>query len=179
MDASGGQRPETYKIKGPVVWACVEQDYRAGMSAPACAQKYGVGEKAVYHRASRGKWRARTDGAERRPVASVAAPAAVSGPDPEGAAPGVEAREATALAVGEAVRAMHRGQPAVAMHYAQLAESFSRTAARLSPPAAELAAAVRFTSERRGGGGELGVDTVQITDAHVLLMKRLRDEYGE
>ena len=173
MDDQGARRPETYKIKGPVVWACVEADYRAGMSAPAVAQKYGVGEKAVYHRASRGQWRARVEGA--RAPASVPVPLAVDGPDPEGPALNMEARDAAGLAVGEAVRAMHRGLPAVAIGYAQLAESFSRTAARLSPPAAELAAAVRFTSERRGGGGEL----VEVSDAHVLLMKRLRDEFGE
>ena len=143
MEMGVGRRPEAYRIKGPVVWACVEADGRAGMSAPACAHKVRGGEKAVYHRASRGRWRERIAVAEAR--GSLPAPLAVDGPDPEGAAGPCEARDATALAVGEAVRAMHRGQPAVAMHYAALAESFSRTAA-------ELAAAVRFTASTRGDG---------------------------
>jgi hypothetical protein len=112
----------------------VEREYREGATAPALAEKYGVGVKAVYARACKEGWRKSgqeaAEGAE-SPQALAAACAeglierVVVSRDgrPEGA---------YELAVALTVGALREGQTHLAAQYALVAESLSRTAARLS-----------------------------------------------
>ena len=125
------------------VWTGVRDDYLAGLSAPECCRRYGVGLSALRARAAREGWR-RAD--------QPWAPRSRLDPDDEGAElearvggdlDRVELRELTFVAFRRMMRAVMRGDAVEALRWRRVREVMEAEEAELDR-AMEQEKAIRF-----------------------------------
>ncbi|MDO1560476.1 hypothetical protein Q0812_13660 [Brevundimonas sp. 2R-24] len=138
-DDAAADPPAPYRIVGPHVWTLVRGAYLGGMSARACAERFGVGLSNLKRKAREEGWR-RADHAralDRAHEAAATSPQTPDipafTPDPPQDAEG----HPTARALDKAEQLLLHGDPARAAQTLQAAETLAEARQRLAAAQAE------------------------------------------